>query len=368
MAIEMDDILLLDAIERYKNGEMTAQEKLFFEELRKNNPDIDQLTVEHNFFVAELEKYGAEKNFKHTLHEVEAKMIDEGVISRPVLAGKAKVVYLWNKYKRVATLAAGIAGIVSVLTVGLASIFNKSTNPQLTQLNRDIEAIKKDQDKTEKELTQVKGKIDKIDPKATPKSGGTGFLIDGKGYIITNAHVLKGKTIIATNAQGEKFVAKVCTKDIERDIAILKIEDKDFKPISTLPYGISKTVNLAAPIFTMGYPKDEIVYGEGYLSSESGYKSDTLSYQIAISADHGNSGGPVLNKRGDVIGILTDKSNGGAVYAIKSLYIFKAIDNLKKDSAFANIKLSNNNTIKNLNREDQVTKVNSCVFLIKSYE
>jgi serine protease Do len=228
--------------------------------------------------------------------------------------------------------------------------------------------LKKDQDNTEKELTQVKGKIEKIDPKATVKSGGTGFLIDGKGYIITNAHVLKGKTITVTNAQGEMFLAKVCTKDVERDIAILKIEDKDFKSFNVLPYGFNKNVNLAAPIFTMGYPKDEIVYGEGYLSSESGFKSDTLSYQIAINADHGNSGGPVLNKQGDVIGILTDKSNGGAVYAIKSLYIFKAIESLKKDSAFSDIKLNANNSIKNLNRESQVTKVNNCVFLIKSYE
>jgi len=118
----------------------------------------------------------------------------------------------------------------------------------------------------------------------------------------------------------------------------------------------------------MGYPKDEIVYGEGYLSSPSGYLGDTLSYQIAIAADHGNSGGPVLNKNGDVIGILSDKSAGGGVYAVKSMYIFKTIENLKKDSTFSNIKLNTTNSIKNLIREDQVKKVNNCVFLIKSYQ
>ncbi len=47
----MDDTLLLDAIERYKRDEMTAQEKKFFEEMRKNNPDIDQMAVEHTFFL-----------------------------------------------------------------------------------------------------------------------------------------------------------------------------------------------------------------------------------------------------------------------------------------------------------------------------
>ena len=52
----MDDTLLLDAIERYRNGEMSPQEITFFEELRKNNPDIDQLAAEHNFFLGELDK------------------------------------------------------------------------------------------------------------------------------------------------------------------------------------------------------------------------------------------------------------------------------------------------------------------------
>ena len=368
MAIKMDDILLLDTIERYKNGEMTSQESTFFEELRKNNPEIDQLVVEHNFFVAEVEKFGAQKSFKHTLYEVEAKMFDEGLITRPILTGGAQIVQVWNKYKRVASLAAGIAGIVSVLTIGLASIFNKTTNPDIDKLSRKVENLEKGQNKTVNELNEVKGKINKIDPNALPKSGGTGFLIDGKGYIITNAHVLKGKTIIASNTKGEQFVATICTKDIERDIAILKIEDNDFKPNATLPYGFSKKVNLAAPVFTMGFPKDEIVYGEGYLSSETGYKSDTLSYQIAISAEHGNSGSPVLNKHGDVIGILTDKSNGGAVFAIKSMYIFSATENLKNDTKHSSIKLSTTNSIKNLNREEQVKKVNNCVFLIKSYE
>ena len=272
---------------------------------------------------------------------------------------------MWKKYKRIAAVAASIAGIVSILTAGLTSVYNNKTNPEIEKLNRKLEAIKEGQTKTNNELNAVKSKID---PAATPKSGGTGFLIDAQGYLITNAHVLKGKTIVATNEKGQQFLATVCMQDNTRDIAILKINDKDFIPYRSLPYSINNSVNLAEPIYTMGYPKDDIVYGEGYLSSETGYKSDTLTYQISIAADHGNSGGPVLNKNGDVIGILTDKLEGGAVFAVKSLYIFKTIELLKKDTAFANIRLNNTNSIKNLIREQQVKKVNSCVFLIKSYE
>ncbi len=360
----MDDTLLLDAVERYLKGEMSAEERTFLEELRKTNPEVDQMVVEHTFFLNEVENYSSIKSFKHSLNETEIKLTDEGAINPSKLQGKTKVVFMWKKYKRIAAVAASIAGIVSILTAGLTSVINNKTNPETEKLSRELNKIKQDQTIANKELNALKSKID---PKATPISGGTGFLIDAQGYLITNAHVLKGKTIVATNQKGQQFLATVCMMDNTRDIAVLKIDDKDFIPYKSLPYSIKKSVNLAEPIYTMGYPKDEIVYGEGYLSSETGDKSDTLTYQISIAAHRGNSGSPVLNKNGDIIGILTDKANDGAVFAVKSLYIFKTVENLKKDSAFANIKLSNTNSIKNLDRVQQVEKINNCVFLIKSY-
>lgn len=366
---KMDETQLLDAVERYLRGEMTVQERTYLEELRKANPEVDQMVVEHTFFLNEVSKHSDTKNFKHSLHEVESKLTEEGIINKTQLKGKAKIVYFWNRYKRTAAVAASIAGIVSLFNLGLTFFYNNKTSPQaITELSRQVNDLKKDQNLTNKELNAVKAAVRKVSPNATPKAGGTGFLIDGKGYLITNAHVLKGKTIIATNDKGQQFLAKVCMKDEIRDIAVLKIDDKDFKPFGALPYSIGRSVNLAEPVYTMGYPKEEIVYGEGYLSSVTGYKSDTLTYQISIAADHGNSGSPILNKNGDIIGILTDKSEGGSVFAVKSLYIFKAVDNLKKDADFADIKLASNNTIKKLIREEQVKKVNDCVFLIKSYE
>ena len=362
----MEDIIILETIERYLSGEMTAQEKIYFEDMCKKNPGIDQMVVEHKFFLRELDKFGKLVSYKQSLNEVQGKLTDEGVISRSSLTRRARVAYMWKKYKRIAAVAAAIAGIVSILTVVLASIYNNNkTNKDYTLLSNEINTLKEGQKTTVKKLNEVEIKID---PKATFISGGTGFLIDGNGYLITNAHVLKGRTIIATNDKGQQFLAKLCMKDPDRDIAVLKIEDKDFKPFASLPYRINKSVNLAEPIYTMGYPKDEIVYSEGYLSSETGIKSDTLTYQISIAADHGNSGGPVLNKNGDIIGILTEKSNGGAVFALKSLYIFKTVEKLKKDSAYSDIRLTATNSIKGLIREQQVKKVNNCVFLIKSYD
>src|SRR5215217_6679243 len=100
MEDDMDDILLLDAIERYKNGEMTPQEKTFLEELRKNNPDIDLLAVEHLFFLQQLQDAADLKALKHSLNEAENKLVEEGVIAKKSLHGKAKVIYLWNLTRR----------------------------------------------------------------------------------------------------------------------------------------------------------------------------------------------------------------------------------------------------------------------------
>ena len=115
------------------------------------------------------------------------------------------------------------------------------------------------------------------------------------------------------------FKADIIYTDLEKDLAILQIEDEDFKSPVSLPYSIGKSSSeLAEPIFTLGFPKDEIVYGEGYLSAKTGIKGDTMAYQISISANPGNSGGPVLNKNGEVIGMLNARQTTaeGVVFAV----------------------------------------------------
>ena len=64
----MDDILLIEATERYLGGEMSATEKASFEDLRKKDAEVDQFVVEHTYFLQGLENFGSSKSFKHTLH------------------------------------------------------------------------------------------------------------------------------------------------------------------------------------------------------------------------------------------------------------------------------------------------------------
>ena len=361
----MDDTLLLDAIERYKRGEMTPEEKTFFEEFRKNNPTIDQMAVEHTFFLQELEKLGERKMYEHTLNEVESELVNEGVIAKRQLKGRAKVVYLWNRYRRTISVAASIAIVISISIAILTLQYSDKKLSDITQL------VKKEISDTKKHIDQIDTKIDKTNIPAKPKVetvafGATGFLIDGNGYIATNTHVVnKARNIIVENGKGEQFYANPVYVDQATDLAILKIVDTAFHKVTSIPYTIRKTqADVGEQIFTLGYPREEIVYGEGYLSSKSGYSGDTTAYQVTIPVNPGNSGGPVLNKNGEVIGIISSKQTNadGVVFAIKSKNIYNALDEIKKDEP---IKLPSGASLKNLDRVQQIKKIEDCVFMVK---
>ena len=89
----MDDILLLEEVEQYLRGEMTKEERSLFETRRKNDAELDQLVVEHTYFLQGLQTYASLKAFKHSLTEVESKLISEGLIGLTPFNGKAKIVF-----------------------------------------------------------------------------------------------------------------------------------------------------------------------------------------------------------------------------------------------------------------------------------
>ena len=207
---------------------------------------------------------------------------------------------------------------------------------------------------------------------APGKFGGTGFLIDSRGFLATSAHVVsKADSVYVVNNKGEYFKASTIYLNDTTDIAVLKIQDDRFQGSRSLPYGIRKSsADLGEEIFTLGFPRNEIVYGKGYLSAYTGYNGDTMSYQIAISANPGNSGGPIFNQNGEVIGVLSGKqiTVEGVVFSSKSKNIFRAVEEIKKDSTPNNaIKLSNSSLVKGLDRVEQLKKIEDCIFLVKSY-
>lgn len=369
----MEDIKILEAVDRYISGAMTPDERVYFEQLRKTNPEVDQAVVEHTFFLQQMNRFEEVKNLKNALNDTHIHLAEKGLIKSPSLSGKGRIAYLYNRYKRVASIAASIAGITA-LTIS-ALVWSVSPAKPVKQ---DLEQLKRDLGNIDKKFSQatrtLNNKIDHVKENTQPAiqytSGGTGFLIDTDGYLVTNAHVVKGaKHIAVQNNEGKDLSAEVVYTDFNRDIAILKIIDKDFKSPSTIPYSVKKSgADLAEPIFTLGYPRNDIVYGDGYIAARTGYNGDTLTCQIAIPANRGNSGSPILNRNGEIIGVISNKQTAleGAVFAIHSRYIFKAVEDLQeKDSSFKKIRVPSSTNLKGTDRTQQVEKITKFVFMVK---
>ncbi len=364
----MEENILLDAIERYQNGDMTPEEKTYFEEIRKQNSNIDDVAVEHLFFLGQFDKVRKINSFKQTLNEVESKLESEGLISTSDKNGKSKIVTLWRKYRRTIAVAACIAGIVSLSTASLVSLYseNKKVAVITPLVDNKLNQFEHKLNQMESKLNDATTAIEK--PKFEANFRATGFLADGNGYLITNAHVVdNARNLIVENTKGEQFTAIPVYSNPVTDLAILKITDTSFKKINSLPYTFPKvTAELAEPVFTMGYPREEVVYGEGYLSAKSGFYGDTSSYQISISVNPGNSGGPVINKNGDIIGIISSKETNadGVVFAVKSKNIYNALKDVRANKDII-IKLPQVNSLKGLERVQQIKKIEDFIYKVK---
>lgn len=367
----MDDILLQEAIERYLNHQMSEQERAYFESLRTSTPEIDQLVVEHAMFQHEMDFYASRRRVKTQLHDTYHQLLQQGIIHDGTEKSTGgKIIQLFHRYKRVTGIAAAVGGAIALVISGLVVYFSPVNNTQLVQLSKDIEVIKRNQQYQGTLINEVKSKIPE---NAKLISGGTGFMIDTRGYLLTNAHVLKGTGAVVINGKGEEFNADILHIDQSRDLAILKIDDPEFEPLRSLPYGIRKTrTDLGEEIFTLGYPRNDIVYGEGYLSSRSGFNSDTLTYQLQISANPGNSGGPVFNRQGEIIGVLSTRQAQaeGVAFAVKSAYIYSMLADAKKSGTegLENIKINSRSSLRGMERKDQIVKIENCVFFVKAYQ
>ena len=138
---------------------------------------------------------------------------------------------------------------------------------------------------------------------------GTGVIIDSRGYIVTNHHVVDGvHEILVTLADGQRHVAKLVARDMETDLAIIKIEPRS--PLTVIPLGTSRDLMPGETVIAVGnaYGYEHTVT-RGIVSAlhRAVQVSDAQFYDDLIQTDAsinpGNSGGPLLNIDGDMIGI-----------------------------------------------------------------
>jgi len=142
-------------------------------------------------------------------------------------------------------------------------------------------------------------------------SSGSGFIIQPDGYVITNHHVIAGANQIVVVVPGKgSYAASVVSDDDYKDLALLKITASN---LAYLPIATSRNVNVLDTIYVLGYPLSvalgaDVSASEGQVNAirESG-KIPLL--QIDANVNPGNSGGPVLNDRGEVVAVVVSKLN-----------------------------------------------------------
>ena len=176
----------------------------------------------------------------------------------------------------------------------------------------------------------------KSDPNAW-KGNGSGFFLNSNGYIATNYHVVEGTSALQANftrnGETESYPATVVVSDPQNDLAIIKIDDSAFKENGPLPYGLlTRTKDTGSEVFAMGYPiadvmGTEVKFTDGKISSKSGIGGDVRVYQISVPIQPGNSGGPLFDMDGNVVGITSSGLNRdyfkseNVNYAIKASYL-----------------------------------------------
>ena len=153
-------------------------------------------------------------------------------------------------------------------------------------------------------------------PGKTVKWSGSGFLITSQGHIITNYHVAPTGSKIQVITRFGALSATVLKTDEANDLALLKV-DGTFVPMALSSSG---KVRLGATIATIGFPNTEMQgfspkLTKGEISSLAGLRDDPKYFQISAAVQPGNSGGPLFDSFGNVVGVVTAKINQKAAIA-----------------------------------------------------
>lgn len=200
---------------------------------------------------------------------------------------------------------------------------------------------------------------------------GSGFALKD-GYVVTNHHVIENaKSIKIRGIKGDfsqSYNASVAISDKNNDIALIKINDSNFQGFGNIPYAIASTTSeVGEDVFVLGYPLtatmgDEIKYTTGVISSKTGFQGDISLYQISAPIQPGNSGGPLFDSKGNIIGIVSSKHSEAenVGYAIKSLFLKSLIESYSSVPIIPDKLTISTNT-----RPDQIKIVKPFVFLIE---
>jgi S1-C subfamily serine protease len=354
----------IDLFDAYLNGLLNRDDKAAFEKRLSEDDSFKTEFEYHKNFVLVLQENARAQNFKNKLKKVHTESFGKNNIQSINKQPK--------NYLQISAIAASVALftiLVTVYALNAGGFLSKKQASDYTELKREVSAIKNSQNQIIRGFSKNEKK--KSGTLAPANFTGTGFAINTKGYFITSLHLVKGNdSIFIENSTTERLSARVIYTDTPLDIAILKIDSSDVLKLKDLPYSFKSTESdLGENVFTLGYPSQDIVYGEGSISSST-RSGDTNMYQISIPLNPGNSGGPLIDEYGNVTGVVSGKNQNaeGTSFASKSNYISQIIANIQDEELKNDLVLSKRNGLRGLKRSEQIKRISPFVFNVYVYK
>lgn len=205
------------------------------------------------------------------------------------------------------------------------------------------------------------------------KWSGTGFALNN-GYIVTNNHVVEeSKSISVFGVKGDLTLgleAKVVGTDKVNDLALLKITSDKFSGFGSIPYSINMNMaDTGEDVFVLGYPLTQLMGNEikltnGIISSKSGFEGNVNNYQISAPVQPGNSGGPMFDHNGCIIGIIVAKIDNEAAQNVNYAVKTSCLKNLIESVVDLNI-VPINNMLNGMTLTERVKRVKDFIFYIE---
>ncbi|WP_083320887.1 S1 family peptidase [Hymenobacter glacialis] len=392
MMTEADYYALFEA---YAHGELAGPSRANFEARLAADPALALRFADFTEMTGTLRAYGQRQATRQQLRGMHAAMLAAEEPAAPAVATEepARLTHtvnpmlsisrterrlrqFWSGHRATVGVAASVAVLAVFSTLlGLDLWRTSKIKPSLygyTVLRREVERIKKSQ----KDLTISLNQFGRpSSAAASPKEStisGTGFALTSEGYLVTSYHVIQGAdSVLIEGRDKQRYHAEPVYSDVKHDLAILRITDKKFTGFGRLPYAIKAgQADLGERVFTLGYPREDVVYGEGALSARSGFEGDTAFYQVSIPVNPGNSGGPLLDERGNLIGVVSGRQNDAqsAAFATKSSYLVRLVDSLDAAKSGAPYHLPRFGQLAGAGRPKQVAKLRDYVFVVKVFE
>ena len=362
-----------EQIEAYLNGTLKTEQRAQFEQRLQSEPQLAKETAEQRLLLRSFRVYGERNQFRQQLEHIHQEMRAETAHSKHPAFESYGVRAFWRKHLPTMAVAASVALVTVFSTLLVMDYVRSLENKQATYyraLKREVDNIKRKQRVTNNLPTSNA-------PAVLPaRYSATGFVVSSNGYLVTDYHVIEGADSLFIESRAasrdniQRYQVKEVYSDPASDLAILKIVDTSFASFGQLPYTFKTTESeLGEPVYTLAYPREDIVYGDGSISSLTGFEGDTTAYQISIPVNPGNSGGPLLDGKGHLIGIVMGKSvaEDGAAFAVKSKHLLSLIRSIPRDSLAGTLALPRTNRMKGLRRPEQIKQIQGLVFNVKVY-